>query len=161
MIFLIVCRENLVVPNASKTQIINLLTRPNLPNNSHLLFYDTNLSPSSILNNITLSLTYNLKLKLSMSFLGKIRLSILRHLHQFFSSTQPLSLLTLTRSCMQYSLYVWDGGSTRSVLLDMMKSKAFRPINSSPSTDGLQFLSYCGNVTHHSPSSLFSCQLFT
>ena len=86
-------KRNLVSFNASTTQSRNLSTRHNLPNNYPLFFDNTQLSPSSTLNILGLSLTQNLNWKLHILSLTKSassRLGVLYRLRQFFSPAQLL-----------------------------------------------------------------------
>ena len=142
-------RANLVLFNASKTQFLHLSTRHNLPDNYPLFFNDTQLSPSSTLNILGLSFTKNLNWKFHISTLAKsasMKLGVLCRLRQFFSSSQMLTLYRgLIRPCMEYASHVW-GGSTHTALLNRVESKAFRLINSPPSTDCLQSLTLRRNV---------------
>ena len=105
----------------SMPQKLNSSTQPqhNLPNNYPLFFNDTHLSPSSTLNILSLSFTYNLNWKHHISSLAKtvsMKLCVLSHLRQFYS---PPHLLTLYRGlihlCMEYASHVW-GGSTHTAL---------------------------------------------
>ena len=68
-----------------------MLYRQGRHNNYPLFFSDTQLCPSSTLNILSLSFTYNLNWKLHISSLAKTtskKLSILSCLHQFFSPPQ-------------------------------------------------------------------------
>ncbi|MPC79679.1 hypothetical protein E2C01_074220 [Portunus trituberculatus] len=69
--------------SASKTQFLHLSTRHRLPDNYPLFFNDTQLFPSSTLNILGLSFTYNLNWKLHISSLAKtasMKLDVLRRL---------------------------------------------------------------------------------
>ena len=142
-------KKNLVSFNASKTQFLHLSTRHNLPNNYPLFFDNTQLSPSSTLNILGLSLTQNLNWKLHISSLTKSassRLGVLYRLRQFFSPAQLLSIYRgLVRPRMEYASHVW-GGSTHTALLDRVEAKALRLISSPPHTDSLLPLKFRRNV---------------
>ena len=134
--------------NASKTQFFHLSSRHNLPNNYPLFFTDTQLSPSSTLNILSLSFTYNLnwKLHISLAKTASMKLGVLGHICQFYSLPQLLTLcMGLIRPCMEYASHVWKG-STHTALMNKVESKAFRLINSSPLTNCLQPLSHRHNV---------------
>ena len=73
-------------------------------------------------------------------------------MNPFLSPSQLLILyIGLIRPCMEYGSHVW-GGSTLTILLNRVESKAFRLINSPPLTDCLYFLSHRRNIAY---SSLF------
>ena len=142
-------RAKLVMFNASKTQFLLLSTRHNFPDNYPLFYSDTQLSPSSTLNILGLSFAKNLNWKFPISSLAKtasMNLGVLCRLRQFFS---PYQLLTLYRGliapCMEYASQVW-GGSTHTTLLNRLKSKAFRLINSTSLIDCLQSLKHRRSV---------------
>ncbi|XP_050710739.1 uncharacterized protein LOC126995293 [Eriocheir sinensis] len=142
-------KKNLVSFNASKIQFLHLSTRHNLPNNYPLFFDNTQLSPSSTLNILGLSLTQNLNWKLHISSLTKSassRLGVLYCLRQFFFPAQLLSIYRgLVRPRMEYASHVW-GGSTHTALLDRVEAKALRLISSPPHTDSLLPLKFRRNV---------------
>ena len=109
-------KANLVLFNASKTQFLHLYTRHNLPNNYLLFFNDTQLSPSSTLNFLGLSITYNLnwKLHISLAETASMKLGVPSRLRQFSSPPQLLTLYRgLIRPCMEYASHV-SGGSTHT-----------------------------------------------
>ncbi|XP_050717656.1 uncharacterized protein LOC126999291 [Eriocheir sinensis] len=143
-------KRNLVSFNASKTQFLHLSTRHNLRNTYPLFFDNTQLSPSSTLNILSLSLTQNLNWKLHILSLTKSassRLGVLYCLRQFFSPAQLLSIYKgIVRPRMEYASHVW-GGSTHTALLDRVESKALRLISSPPLTDSLLPLNFCRHVT--------------
>ena len=142
-------RRNLVSFNASKTQFLHLSTRHNLPDVYPLFFDNTQLSPSSTLNILGLSLTPSLNWKFHISSLTKsasTRLGVLYRLRQFFSPTQLLTIYKgLVRPRMEYACHVW-GGSTHTALLDRVESKAIRLISSPPLTNCLPSLKLRRNV---------------
>ena len=116
--------------NVSKTQFFHLSTRQNLPDNYPFYFDDTHLSPSSTLNILGLSFTKILNWKSHIPSLSKS--AALYHLHKFFSSYQLLILyMGLIRPCMEYVSHVWDG-FMHTELLNMVQSKDFCLIDSSP-----------------------------
>merc|ERR1712035_254448 len=106
-------------------------------------------SPSSTLNILGLSFTKTLNWKFHISSLAKSassKLGVLYRLKKFFSPSQLLTVYKgLVRPCMECASHVW-GGSTHTVLLDRVESKAFRLINSPPLTDCLQPLLFRRNV---------------
>ena len=137
-------KKNLVVFNASKTQFLHLTTRHNLPHDYQIYFEDTKLEPSSVLNILGVSFSRDLSWKDHITSLSKQaskRLGVLGRLKSFFSPPQLLALYRgVVRPCMEYASHIW-GGSTHSVILDRVESKAFRIINSPPLTESLQSLS--------------------
>src|ERR1044072_4332559 len=79
----------MVVFNASKTQFLHLSTRHNLPHNYDILFENTQLKPSSVLNILVVS----------FSWLGDLML-----LRNFFTPPKLLVLcMSVVRSCMEYT----------------------------------------------------------
>ncbi len=130
-------RRNLVYFNASKTQLLHLSTRHNLPNSYPLFFDNTQLSSSSTLNILGLSYIQNLnwKLYISLTKSASSKLGVLYRLRQFLF---PAQLMSIYRSfvCprMEYAPHVW-GGSTHTALLDRVESKAYRNFSSPYLTD--------------------------
>ena len=83
-------RENMVVFNASKTQLLHLSTRHNLPNYD-IFFENTQLKPSSVLNILGVSFSRDLSWKHHITSLSKQsskRLGVLRRLRSFFTPPQ-------------------------------------------------------------------------
>src|ERR1044072_1084796 len=79
-------RENMVVFNVSKTQLLHLSSRHNLPHN-YDIFENTRLKPSSVLNILGVSFSRDLSWKdhiISLSKQASKRLGILRYLLSFF-----------------------------------------------------------------------------
>ena len=150
-------RANLVLFNASKTQFLQLSTWHNLPDNYPLFFNDTQLPFSSTLNTLGLSFTKNLNWQFHISTLAKSaskKSGVLWRLRLFFFPSQLVALYRgLIRPCMEYGSHVWKG-STHTVLLKRVESKAFRLINFSPLTDSLDFLSHRRNVTAYLSSTV-------
>src|SRR6201990_1484970 len=71
----------MVVFNASKTQLLHLSTRHNLPHNYHIFFENTQLKPSSVLNILGISFSRDLSWKdhnTSLSKQASKRLGVLR-----------------------------------------------------------------------------------
>ena len=96
-------KANLVLFNASKTQLLHLSTRHNLPKNYPFFFNATQLSPST-LNILGLSYTSNLNWKLHISSLDKtasMNLGVLSRLRQFYS---PPQLYTRASSAHVWSM---------------------------------------------------------
>src|ERR1700755_1679930 len=81
-------RENMVAFNASNTQFLHLSTRHNLPHNYDILFENTRLKPSSVLNILGVSFSRDLSWKdhiISLSKQPSKRLGVLRRLRRFFT----------------------------------------------------------------------------
>src|ERR1044072_3783018 len=137
-------RGNMVAFNASKTQFLHHSTRHNLPHNYDIFFENTQLKPSSLLNILGVSFSRDLSWKHHITSLLKQaskRLGVLRGLQYFFTPPQLLALhWGAVHPCMEYALHIW-GGSTRTALLKMIESRAFRLINSYAITNSLQSLS--------------------
>ncbi|KAL7640559.1 UNVERIFIED_CONTAM: hypothetical protein RMT77_008834 [Armadillidium vulgare] len=129
---------------ASKTQFLHLSTRHNLPHNYDIFFENTQLKPSSLLNNLGVSFSRDLSWKDHITSLSKQaskRLGVLRPLQYFFTPPQLLALYRgIVRPCMEYASHIW-GGSTHTALLEKMESRALRLINSPALTNSLQSLS--------------------
>ncbi|KAL7644590.1 UNVERIFIED_CONTAM: hypothetical protein RMT77_004127 [Armadillidium vulgare] len=126
----------MVVFNATKTQFLHLSTRHNLPHNYDIFFENTQLKPSSVLNILGVSFSCDLSWKDHITSLSKQaskRLGVLRRLQHFFTPPQLLALYRgVVRPCMEYASHIW-GGSTHTVLLEKVESRAFR-LNSSALT---------------------------
>ena len=156
-------KANLVLFNASNTQFLQLSARHNLPDNYLLFFNDIQLSLSSTLNTLGLSLTKNLNWQFHISTLVKSaskKLDILWRLSIFFSPSQLLALYRgLIRLCMEYGLHV-PGDLTHTALINRVESKVMHLINSPPLTDCLDFfLSPTQCCVFISLLLLFSCWL--
>src|ERR1700755_2815427 len=99
----------MVVFNATKTQILRLSTRHNLPHNYNF-FENTQLKPSSILNILGVSLSRDLSWKDHISTLSKQAsksLGVLLALPYFFTSPQLFALYGgVVRSCMEYASHI-------------------------------------------------------
>ena len=134
----------MVVFNASKTQFLHLSTRHNLPHNYDIFFENTQLKPSSVLNILGVSFSRDLSWKDHITSLSKQaskRLGVLRRLRGFFTPPQLLAIYRgAVRPCMEYASHIW-GGSTHTVILEKVESRAFRFINSPALTNSLQSLS--------------------
>jgi hypothetical protein len=106
-------RENMVVFNAAKTQFFHLSTRRNLPHNYNISFENTQLKPSPILNNLSVSFSRDLSWKdhiISLSKSASKRLGVLRLLQNFFTPPSPpltntFQSLSARRTVASLSLY--------------------------------------------------------
>ncbi len=106
-------RRNLVSFNASKTQYLHLTSRHVNLHNYPLFFENTQLSPSSTINILGLSLSKDLNWELHISSLAKSASSKLGVLYRFKHYFSPSQLLTvykgLVRPFMEYACHVWGG----------------------------------------------------
>ncbi len=100
-----------------KLKFLHLSTWRNFSNSYPLFFDDTQLSPSSTLNILGLSLTQNLNWKLHISFLTKSaswKLFVLYRLRQFLFPAQLISIYRgLVRPRMECVWYVWGAPRTQ------------------------------------------------
>ena len=133
-------RENLVNFNASKTQFLHITNRRNSPNSYPITFNSCQLQPSQTINILGVTFSSDLTWKdhiTNLAKLGSRRLGALRRLSGFFNPSQLLSVYRgLVRPCVEYNSHIW-GGSTHSVLLDRLESKAIRLIASPSLTTSL------------------------
>ncbi len=117
--------------------------------NCPLFFDNIQLSPSSTINILGLSLSKDLNWKLHISSLAKsasLKLGVLYRLKHYFSPTQLLTVYKgLVRPCKEYACHVWRV-STHTALLDRLESNAFRLISSPPLTNCVQPLKLRRNV---------------
>ena len=106
-------RSNLVLFNASKTQLLQLSTRYSFPDNYPLFFNYTQLPLSSALNTIGPSFTKNLNWQFNIYTVAKSaskKLGVLWRLRPFFSPSKLLALNRgLIRPCMEYGSHVLWG----------------------------------------------------
>ncbi|KAL7647826.1 UNVERIFIED_CONTAM: hypothetical protein RMT77_001435 [Armadillidium vulgare] len=133
----------MVVFNASKTQFLRLSTRRNLLQNYDIFFENTQLKASSVLKILGVSFSRDLSWKdhiISLSKQVSKRLGVLRCLRGFFTPPQLFALYKdVVRPCMEYASHIL-GGSTNTVILEKVESRAFRLINSPALTNSLQSL---------------------
>ena len=97
----------MVVFNISHTQFLHLSTRHNLPQNYDIFFENTQLKPSSFLNILGVSFSWDLSWEdhiISRSKQASKWLGVLRRLQHFFNLPQLLALYRgVVRPCMEYA----------------------------------------------------------
>ena len=77
----------------------------------------------------------------SLSKQASKMLGVLRLFQNYFTPPQLLALYRgVVRPCMEYASHIW-GGSTHTLLLEKVESRAFRLINAPALTNTLQSLS--------------------
>lgn len=136
-------RANLV----SKALFLILSAQHNLPVNYTLFSSDTQLSPLSTLNILSLPFISNLKWKLSISSLVKaasVKLGVLELLPPIFLTHPPTGNSAQGSYLFRFGVCFTCMEGVPHVL--MGESKAFRLMNSSPLTNCLQLLSHHCNV---------------